>query len=64
MAKLKRGKSVFHHKRELPFSGKTTIWTFMLEVVNVKCETHTLLYNYDSTTPPSVTLMDDRTHLS
>jgi hypothetical protein len=30
----------------------------------VKCEAHALLYNYYSTTPPSVTLMDTRTHLS
>jgi hypothetical protein len=64
MGRFKRGRSVFCHKRVLPFSGKTTMWTFMLEVINVKCESQALLYNYDLMTPPSMTLMDARTHLS
>jgi hypothetical protein len=39
------GKGVFLHKRELPFSGNTTLWTFMLEFVYTKCEAHALLYH-------------------
>jgi hypothetical protein len=39
---FKSGRSVFHHRRALPFSQKTTMKTFMLEVIIMKHEAQRL----------------------
>jgi hypothetical protein len=38
------GRSVFHHRRALPFSWNTTMWTFMLEVYSLS-EKHIAIFS-------------------